>query len=73
MTGFKQFRLEGIGTVCTTGGSSNVRISAKCGYDFHPYMKQEFWLNPANQFWNSSLYSEESRIDLAKRANVTYL
>lgn len=31
------------------------------GDKIHPYLKQAFW--QANQFWLSSLYSEESKRD----------
>lgn len=33
----------------------------------HPYMRPEFWANPRNQFWNSSLYSEKSKEYFNKR------
>lgn len=69
MTGFKQFRLEGMGIVTI---QKNGTSRHKEGSDRHPYLKQEFWFNPANQFWNSDLYSEESKRDLAMRANVQY-
>lgn len=71
MTGFKQFRLEGIGTVPAVKGGTSISRH-KDASDRHPYLRIEFWQNRANQFWLSSLYSEESRIDLAKRANVSY-
>lgn len=67
--GFKQFRLEGIGIVSTVKGGSSRHKEAS---DRHPYLKIEFWQNKANQFWLSEIYSEESKRDLAKRANVTY-
>lgn len=67
--GFKQFRLEGIGTVQVRKNGSSGPLANK---DLHPYLKSEFWQNRANQFWNSNLYSEESKRDLAMRANVIY-
>lgn len=69
--GFKQFRLEGIGTVPAVKGGTSISRH-KDASDYHPYLRQDFWLNPSNQFWLSSLYSEESKRDLAMRANVTY-
>lgn len=27
----------------------------------HPYLRRTFWLNPSNHFWESDLYSEESK------------
>lgn len=27
----------------------------------HPYLRAEFWNNPLNQFWNTDMYSDESK------------
>lgn len=27
----------------------------------HPYLKIEFWMNTANHFWNTGMYSEKSK------------
>lgn len=29
--------------------------------DRHPYQKDSFWANPVNHFWETSMYSEESK------------
>ena len=27
----------------------------------HPYLNINFWLEPANQFWNKDIYSKQSK------------
>lgn len=44
-----QYRKKSVNRRCSSGDSK------------HPYLKASFWANPSNHFWESDLYSEESR------------
>jgi hypothetical protein len=36
----------------------------------HPYLRHDFWTNPSNQFWNSGMYSEESKQYLKEHITI---
>lgn len=31
------------------------------GTQLHPYLKRDFWLNTANHFWESPIYTERAK------------
>ena len=43
------------------GTQTNSGAWHRAGWNKHPYMKAAFWQNSNNHFWNSGLYSDETK------------